>query len=193
MLYTYGDELSSKEAKENFKKFCSFLTKNRKIISLVGSGIFGLHAAGGLKALSIVLANSSPVNICGNIIHIQNLKKLFRELQSLEICEPALKNLHQILADTEIFDSEKSDFVQLLLFDMDNLPDNGDIKITMINCFVKLITALYFFNLDDFDLLIQALIDALKKGKLSSRLFHIILRMLETRGIPIDEILAAIR
>ena len=193
MWYEYGDELSPQEAKKNFKKFCIFLNENKKTIYVVGSGIFGLHAAGGLKALLIVLAKSSPVNICGTIIHIQDMKKLFKELQSLDVCEPALKNLHQILADDKILDSKKSDFIQLLLFDIDGLPDKGDIKSTMINCFVKLITALYFFNLDDYDLLIQALIDALKKGKLSSRLFHIILRMLQNRGIPIDGILEAIR
>lgn len=191
MFYEYGDYLSPEEAKENFKKFLQFSIKHKKII-LVGAGLIGLDNVGVLKELSIICANSSLVTICGNIIHVQEMKKLFWELQSLEVCRPALKNLHQILADTERLDSDKFNYVQYVLFSMNELPDIGDLKTTMIDCFVKLATALYFFRLGEFNLLIQALIDAFKKGKLSSRLFHIILRMLKTRGIPIDEILEAV-
>lgn len=192
MWFEYNDNLSEERAKLNFQKFIQFLSKNKKII-LVGGGLLGLHSAGALKGLLIILADSSPVNICGNILHSQKIKKLFRELQSLDVCQPALRDLHQMLDNTEILDSEKSNFIRLLLVDMDELPDNADLKTTMIHCFVKLVTALYFFRLGEYNLLIQALIDAFKKGQLSSRLFHIILRMLENRGIPIDEILAAVK
>ena len=192
MFYTYGDDLTAKEARENLKKFWYFVNKNKKMI-IVGGGLIGLQSVGALEGLVKICANSSPVNICGDIIHIQKMKKLFRELQSLEVCNPALQNLHQILADTEMLDSEKSNFVQLLLFDMDQLPDFGDLKTTMIDCFVKVVTAFYYLRLGEFNLLIQALIDAFKKGKLSSRIFQIILRMLANRGIPIDEILEAVQ
>lgn len=189
MFFTYGDTLTPVQARGNLKKCWAFLKQNKEII-IVGGGLIGLQSVGALQGLLRVCAESSLVNICGNIMHIQEMKKLFRQLQSLDICQPALQNLHQVLGNTEMLDFEKSNFVQVLLFDIDQLPDLGGIKTTMIDCLVKLIISLYFFRIGEFDLLIQALIDAFNKGKLSSRLFHIILRMLASRGIPIEEIIS---
>ena len=191
MYLNYNTSLTPEEARQNLKKCLDFL-QNYKTIIFVGGGLIGLQSVGALQGLWIICANSSLVNICGNIIHVQEMKKLIKELQSLEQCRPALQNLHQVLANSEILDSEKINHIEYVLFSMNELPDIGDLKTTMINCFVKLLTTLYFLKIGEFNLVIEALIDAFKKKKLSSRLFHIILRMLQRRGIPIDEILKAV-
>lgn len=165
------------------------------VVSLLIAGtpiiLIGLRRVGMVEGLAKICAESSLVNICGKIIHIRDMKFLIQELQSLSHCDIALMDLHQIVEDGDISTHEKSRYVQMILLGIQTMP-NLELQQNMILCFIELVTKLYFSNLSNFNTLIQALIDAFKKGKLSSRLFQIIVRMLANRGIPIDGILEAV-
>ena len=143
------------------------------------------------EELAQICAESCLVNTCGEIIKKRDLLILLEELEWLPGCQITIHNLHQVLEDSQILDSEKEKQAELFLFVIDKIT-NLDLKNSMITCLVLTLSSLYFSNTIGFNILIQALINALKKGKLSSRLFNIILRMLANRGIPIDEILEAV-
>lgn len=180
--------------KNRVQKLQDWIQRNR-VVSLLIAGtpfvVLVFRPVGMLEGLAKICAKSSLVNICGEIIHIRDIKLLIQELQSLSHCDIALMDLHQIVEDGDILDVDKSKYVQMILFGIQTMP-NLELQQNMIICFIELVTKLYFSNLSNFNTLIQALIDAFKKGKLSSRLFQIILRMLANRDIPIDGILEAV-
>ena len=179
--------------KEGVKNTRTFVRKNR----LVQWGITGITLGLGLRSfftfeeLAQICAESSLVTTCGNAVTKRTLQILLEELQRLPGCEVSIQNLHQVVEDSEILDSEKEKQAELVLLAIEQMT-NLDLKHAMIVCFVLTVSNLYFSNIIGFNILTKALINALKKGKLSSRIFHIILRMLANRGIPIDEILEAV-
>ena len=177
-----------------FKKIITSLPKYKSRYKYVVS-LFGflriLRIFLPFEELAQICAESCLVNACGNIITKRNLEILLAELQWLPGCEVSINNLHQVVEDSQILDSEKEKQAELVLLVIEKMT-NLDLKNSMIVCFVLTVSSLYFSNIIGFNILIQALINALKKGKLSSRLFNIILRMLAKRGIPIDEILEAV-
>ena len=57
-------------------------------------------------------------------------------------------------------------------------------------CVVLTLVRLYFSNCSNFNSIIEGLLNALKRGYLSKKLFELIMAMLRKRGVPVQEILA---
>ena len=63
----------------------------------------------------------------------------------------------------------------------------------LVICVVLTLVRLYFSNCSNFNSIIEGLLNALKRGYLSRRLFEIIMAMLTRRGVPVQEILEMIK
>lgn len=159
-------------------------------LSINGGGILGIAGGGvglfiflkGLPRLELIkwLNDASPANLDSNkVIALDTV------LEGLESCENNLEYLCLVLKESSISIEEKKDVTKKVLAKfIDFKSHNGRLK--FILCIVSILFFMFNTNISNFYLLMQALKEAVRKGKISKAVARLILRRLRRKGIPVD-------
>lgn len=103
----------------------------------------------------------------------------------IDLCHQNFEYLFNILEDSAIPYAAREKMADKTLTQYLELATN-DGRINFVICMVTLILILFHNNKAGFHLLFEALIKALREGKLSKRMARIIIRRLQRQGIPIS-------
>ena len=114
-----------------------------------------------------------------------SLVALDNGLLNLDSCENSLEYLYLVLNEKSIplGDKKKLAF-KVLTNHIDLKSHNGRLKFVL--CMVSIFLVLYSTKVGSFYLLMEKLLEAVRKGKISKAMARVIIRRLRRKGIPVD-------
>ena len=182
---------------KRFSRVLRFFTANKRLIFYsCGVGVLVIAGASGvggraifltLEELAHLCSESTLIRIGGKELRKRAISAFLEEFNRLPKCE--LTNLVEN-ADLSEFTRQKN--FEIFLGSIENIGDR-ELKNSLIICVVSTITNLYLSNSSNLNTLIEGLLNALKKGYLSQRLFDLIVQMLRNRGVPVSDIIEIIK
>ena len=177
------------KAKPTLKRVLYFINNNKGFVILTVTTVIGSSSIVSLTLpeFAKLLSESTLVSLAGKQYTKNQLLFVLKKLKEGEIftsCtfEPLVLNL-------DLSDLTKVREFYVYLGSIENI-DNIDLKNHLVICVVMTLVRLYFSNCSNFNTIIEGLLNALKRGYLSKRLFELIMAMLRKRGVPVHEILA---
>ena len=170
----------------NAKKLLIFIKNNKVVVSLGTVALVGSRTFFTFEELARFLADSSLLSIASKQLRKRELLNLLKELQTLPQSEFPI-----LVSDLDLSNMVKVRRIEIFLGCVENI-SNSELKNHLIISIVTTLTKLYFSNSNNLNTLVQALLNALKGGFLSRRLFDIIIRMLINRGVPIEKIIEVV-
>ena len=176
-----------KKAKPKLKRVLGFLNKNKGFIILTVTTVSPMISNTTLLEFAKLVSDSTLITIAGKEYRKVEALSILRKLKELEIftiCE-----FDPLVRDLDLSDVMKVRKLYAYLGSIENI-GNIDLKNHQVICIVTTLASLYFSNCSNFNSIIEGLLNALKRGYLSKRLFELIMAMLRKRGVPVHEILA---
>ena len=180
------------KAKPTLKRVLYFINNNKGFVILTVTTVIGSSSIVSLTLpeFAKLLSDSTLVSLAGKQYTKNQLLSVLKQLKEGEMftsCtfEPLVRNL-------DLSDVDKARKFYVYLGSIENI-GNIDLKNHLVLCIITTLVRLYFSNCSNFNTIIEGLLNALKRGYLSRRLFEIIMAMLTRRGVPVQEILEMIK
>ena len=177
------------KAKPTLKRVLYFIKNNKGFVILTVTTVIGSSSIVSLTLpeFAKLLSESTLVSLAGKQYTKNQLLSVLKQLKEGEMftsCtfEPLVRNL-------DLSDVDKARKFYVYLGSIENI-GNIDLKNHLVLCIITTLVRLYFSNCSNFNTIIEGLLNALKRGYLSKRLFELIMAMLRKRGVPVHEILA---
>ena len=180
------------KVKPSLERVMNFIGNNKGFVIVTLTTLVGSSSVISVISLTLpefakLLSDSTLVSLAGKQYTKNQLLFVLKKLKEGEIftsCtfEPLVLNL-------DLSDLTKVREFYVHLGSIENI-DNIDLKNHLVICVVMTLVRLYFSNCSNFNTIIEGLLNALKRGYLSKRLFELIMAMLRKRGVPVHEILA---
>lgn len=134
------------------------------------------------KAVSTVIRNALPVthsDLEKGFIFVDG-KKI-----SLEKCDKTFEYLFSVLSDKEIpFEYKKKVSLKILMNHVDLQTTSG--RLRFVFCIISILHIFAINDMSSYFIIIQNLIEAIKKGKISKRMARLIIRRLIRLNIAVD-------
>jgi len=180
------------KTKPTLIRVVDFVKNNKGFVVLTVTTVVGSVGASSyisvmLPEFAKTLSDSTLTVIAGKEFRkaeVLSLLKKLRELEVFTVCD-----FEPLVLDLDLSDVKRVQKLNTFLVSIENI-GNIDLKNHHIICIVTTLASLYFSNCSNFNSIIEGLLNALKRGYLSRRLFELIMAMLRRRGVPIHEILA---
>ena len=180
------------KAKPPLKRVLYFIKNNKGFVIMTLTTIVGSSSVISLTIPEFVklLSDSCIITIAGKEYRKVEALSILRKLKEWEIF--TVCSFDPLVRDFDLSDIRKVRKLNVYLGSIENI-GNIDLKNHQIVCLVTTLASLYFSNCSNFNSIIEGLLNALKRGYLSRRLFDIIMAMLTRRGVPVQEILEMIK
>ena len=177
------------KTKPTLKRVVSFVKNNKGFIIMTVTTIVGSSSVISLTLpeFAKLLAESTLVSQGGKQWTKNKLLSMLKELKEGEIFTSC--TFEPLVRDLDLSDITKVREFYVYLGSIENI-GNIDLKNHLVLCIVTTLVRLYFSNCSNFNSIIEGLLNALKRGYLSKRLFEIIMAMLLKKGVPVYQILA---
>ena len=179
-----------KKAKPKLKRVLGFLNKNKGFIILTVTTVSPMISNTTLLEFAKLVSDSTLITIAGKEYRKVEALSILRKLKEWEIF--TVCDFEPLVRDLDLSDVMKVRKLNAYLGSIENI-GNIDLKNHQVICIVTTLASLYFSNCSNFNSIIEGLLNALKRGYLSRRLFEIIMAMLTRRGVPVQEILEMIK
>ena len=185
-----GDLLN--KTKPTLIRVVDFVKNNKGIVVLTVTTVVGSAGASSYISITLpefakLLSDSTLVSIASKELRKSEALSLLKKLKELEVF--TVCDFEPLVRDLDLSDVTRVRKLNTFLLSIENI-GNIDLKNHQIICIVTTLASLYFSNFNNFNSIIEVLLNALKRGYLSRRLFELIMAMLRKRGVPIHEILA---
>ena len=180
------------KVKPSLERVMNFIGNNKGFVIVTLTTLVGSSSVISVISLTLpefakLLSDSTLVSLAGKQYTKNQLLSVLKQLKEGEMftsCtfEPLVRNL-------DLSDVDKARKFYVYLGSIENI-GNIDLKNHLVLCIITTLVRLYFSNCSNFNTIIEGLLNALKRGYLSKRLFELIMAMLRKRGVPVHEILA---
>ena len=180
------------KAKPTLKTVLYFVKNNKGFVIMTLTTIVGSSSVISLTLPEFfkILSDSTLITIAGKEYRKVEALSILRKLKEWEIL--TVCSFDSLVHDFDLSDIMKVRNFNVYLGSIENI-GNMDLKNHQVICIVTTLASLYFSNCSNFNSIIEGLLNALKRGYLSRRLFEIIMAMLTRRGVPVQEILEMIK
>ena len=178
------------KANPTFKRALFFIKNNKGFVvmitvtSVVGSSSFISLT---LPEFAKILSESTLISIASKEYRKSEALSILKQLKEGELFTTC--NFESLVRDLDLSDITKVRKFYVYLGSIENI-GNIDMQNHLVICIVLTLVRLYFSNCSNFNSIIEGLLNALKRGYLSKRIFELIMAMLRKRGVPVQDILA---